>query len=69
MGGISTVSMRYTVALAVCTPPQMTLASLTMIESPEPETVTSWPSTVACAPSISSGVYFMVRAICEVAFT
>ena len=43
-GGISTESMRYTVALAVWTPPQMTLAlSLTMMLSPLPETVTSAP--------------------------
>ena len=28
--GMSTVSIRYTVALAVCTPPQITLALLTI---------------------------------------
>jgi len=44
--GMRTVSMRYTVALAVCTPPQMTLASLTMMSSPLPVTVTSLPCTV-----------------------
>lgn len=35
-GGIRTVSARYTVALAVCTPPQMTEAPLTSRSSPLP---------------------------------
>ncbi len=53
--GMSTVSMRYTVALAVWTPPQMTFAPLTMMLSPEPVTVTSPPWTVLCVPSICDG--------------
>jgi hypothetical protein len=41
-----TVSTRYTVALAVVTPPQITVAPLTMMLSPLPVTVRVDPSTV-----------------------
>jgi len=37
LGGIITESMRYTVALSVCTPPQITLASWDLRLSPSPE--------------------------------
>ena len=47
--------MRYTVAFAVCTPPQITAASLTMSSSPEPVTSTVPPCTVVCVPTTSSG--------------
>ena len=54
--GIITWSMRYTVALAVCTPPQITLAPLTLRLSPEPVTLTVPPWTVLRVwPAIWSG--------------
>ena len=43
-------------ALAVMTPPQTTLASSTMRASLVPVTVTEPPWTVACVPTISSGL-------------
>ena len=55
-GGMSTLSIKYTVALAVCTPPHTTAAPSTFKSSPLPVTVTSAPSTVLCVPAISSGL-------------
>ena len=52
--GISTVSTMYTVALAVCTLPQTTLASLTLYAMPLPEDFTLPPSTVGKEPVASS---------------
>ncbi len=54
-GGISTVSIRYTVALAVCTPPHATEASLTMSWPGCPVTVTSPPWTVLWVPTTCDG--------------
>lgn len=54
-GGMSTESIRYTVAFAVWTPPQTTFASLTISESPLPVTSSSAPCTVVSVPAMSSG--------------
>ena len=48
--------MRYTVALAVCTPPQTTDALLTLMLSPMPVTVTDWPCTVLWVPAMLFGL-------------
>lgn len=53
--GMSTESMRYTVAFAVWTPPQTTFAPLTMSMSPSPVTSTVPPCTVVWSPTTISG--------------
>jgi len=55
-GGMSTVSIRYTVAFAVCTPPHITFAPLTSMSSPAPVTVRVAPSTVLWVPLTWSGL-------------
>jgi len=48
-GGVSTVSIQvHGWQLAVCTPPQTTLAPLTFRSLPDPVTVTVAPCTVLC---------------------
>jgi hypothetical protein len=47
--------MRYTVAFAVFTPPQITFALFTFRLSPEPVTVTAYFSTVVCSPTTADG--------------
>jgi len=54
-GGIRTVSIRYSVALAVLMPPQTTAASLTISASPEPVTSKVSPWTVVCSPTTFEG--------------
>ena len=46
-GGIRTVSIRYSVALAVLMPPQTTPAPPTIRSLPDPVTLSELPSTVA----------------------
>jgi hypothetical protein len=53
--GVRTPSIRYTVALAVWTPPQITLLPLMVRLSAVPDTVTGEPSTVFWSPTILSG--------------
>ncbi len=48
LGGISTVSIMYTCAFAVDTPPQTRPASLTLRSLPEPVTFSVAPWRVAC---------------------
>src|SRR6202453_376092 len=55
-GGISTVSIMYTVAFAVCTPPHTKPASLTLRSFPMPTTFTSAPCSVLCMPSTFAGL-------------
>ena len=50
-GGIITVSTMYTVAFAVCTPPQITEALLTLRSLAGPVTVRSAPWTVLWGPA------------------
>ena len=53
MGGISTVSIMYTVAFAVCTPPQTTDALFTFRLLPEPVTVSGGTlQCVVCAADL-----------------
>jgi hypothetical protein len=56
VGGIKTLSIRYTAALAVGTPPQTTEALLTLRLSPAPVTVRVLPCAVRCTPSTASGL-------------
>ena len=55
-GGISTVSIMYTCALAVETPPHTSPASFTLRPLPSPVTVTSAPCTVLCVPTTFAGL-------------
>src|ERR1700722_3409336 len=56
LGGVSTVSIMYTVAFAVCTPPHTKPASLTLRPFPWPVTFTSAPCSVLRAPSTLLGL-------------
>src|SRR5207248_8947006 len=57
--GCRTVSMMYTTAFFVSTPPQTTFAlPLTVKSWPLPETVSDAPSRVGCFPASSAGCSF-----------
>src|ERR1700722_12081459 len=55
-GGINTVSIMYTCALAVGTPPHTRPALLTLSPLPLPVTFTDAPWTEGCEPSTCAGL-------------